>query len=220
MQAIIDLFFPRRCLHCTRIIPDLELPLCMRCYVQMPFTHWEMNRENLLWESLSREAEVEAASALLFYYQQNASKRLIMANKYYNMPFIGKALANLALPTIAVHAYDVITCVPSHHRTMRVRGYNQVSLFAKTLSENLQIPFAPDLLKRIKRKDSQTHKNRFERLNSLRNAFEVSDDLHQYNSILLVDDVHTTGATLVNCCKILHEKKNVKIYVYTMAKVL
>ena len=206
MQGILDLFFPKRCLYCTRILQRSVLPLCLECYNELPFSHWKMDRSNDTFEQLAREVEVEAASSLLLYSHQNAVKKLIMANKYYNMPGIGSALAILSEETLRQQHYDVVTCVPSHHKTVRTRGYNQVTQFARKTADLLQTEFRPDLIKRVKRLDSQTHKNRQERLQTLGSAFEVSNEIRKYQSVLLLDDVLTTGATLSNCCRLMLRK--------------
>lgn len=219
MQGILDLFFPKRCVGCTRILSRSPLPVCVKCYNEIPFSHWPVNRENPTFETLNRHADIEAASSLMLYSQQNTAKKLVMANKYYNMPGIGEALAELSLEILRPLDIEVITCVPSHSKTLKIRGYNQVFPFAQRLSQLQKTEFNPGLLKRTQRRDSQTHKNREERMHSLGSAFLVSDDIKKYQSILLLDDVLTTGATLSNCCNLMLEKKEIKIYVFTMAKV-
>lgn len=220
MQGMLDLFFPKRCVYCTRILQQNAFPLCLKCFNELPLSHWKMNKENPAFQNLAHEVGIEAASALLLYTRQNSAKKLIMANKYYNMPEIGVALAVLSKEILQAHIYEVITCVPSHKRTLRTRGYNQVTGFAAKLAELLDTEFRPDLIKRVKRRDSQTHKTKKERLESLGSSFEVSDEISGYASVLLLDDVFTTGATLSNCCRLMLNKTDIKIYVFTMAKVI
>lgn len=218
MYSVFQYIFPNRCVNCTRIIPEKQMPLCMICYAQMSFTHWPLNDENPAFDLLQKHVAIKNASSLLAYQFGNVTQKLIVANKYYNRPNIGLFLAELAVPTLQNHDFDVLTCIPSHPRTLRQRGYNQVMSFAKRLSTLLELKFSPELLKRIKRRDSQVYRNWNERHASLENAFEVTDEIQHYNNILLVDDVLTSGATVSNCCKAIYAKKQLEISVFTMAK--
>lgn len=178
-----------------------------------------MNKENVVYKSFSSDVKIDGASALLVYSPGNAVQKLIMANKYYNQKHIGRFIAELATAELKNISFDLILCVPSHQRTLLKRGYNQVVIFAETLSKNLKTDFEPDLLHRTRRRDSQTHRNKIERQKAMENTFTVSSKIQNYQRILLVDDVLTTGATLNSCCKEIRKKFDGKLYVYTMAKV-
>lgn len=219
MLGILNYIFPHRCVKCTKILSDAAMPLCFGCYQQMPFSHYKLDNENPAYDKISEFAEIKNASSLLLYGQQNAVQKLVMANKYYNLPRIGLFLAEFALRELQQHDFDIITCVPSHIRTIRKRGYNQVEKFATKIAKGLEVEFNPTLIKRIKRRDSQTHKNREGRYKSLENTFEVSDEIKKYDKLLLLDDVLTTGSTLGHCCQEILVKKQIEISVYTMAKV-
>lgn len=219
MQGILDYIFPHRCVHCHRILNDRQLPLCQNCFHALPFTHFHMDKQNSVYQSIASFVEIDGASALLVYEHGNAVQKLIMANKYYNLSHIGSFLAELATEDLKNQSYDVILCIPSHHRTKLHRGYNQVVSFAEKLSENLQVEFRQDVIRRTRRRDSQTHRNRAERQKSMENTFVISDEVQQYQNILLVDDVLTTGATLSSCCREIKKKYNGKLFAYTMAKV-
>lgn len=220
MRGVFDYIFPNRCVNCSKIIHHKEMPLCLICYANLPFTHWEMDDKNISYELIRKSAAIEKGTSILIYQHGNAVQKLVMANKYFNQPHIGDFMAELAFPVVSKHDYDLILCIPSHARTLRQRGYNQVERFSEKLSEKMNIKFDKHLLKRTKRRDSQTHRNRAERYDSLANAFQVSDDIQQYENILLLDDVLTSGATLSSCCQSILNKKDLKISVLTMAKVM
>lgn len=220
MHSVFDYIFPHRCVNCSKIIHQKEMPLCLICYANLPFTHWEMDNKNLAYNLIRKTAAIEKGTSILIYKSGNAVQKLIMANKYFNQPHIGEFMAELAFPVVAKDQYDLILCVPSHPRTLRQRGYNQVERFSEELSKKMNIKFDKHLLKRTKRRDSQTHKNRDERYNSLANAFEISNDIIEYKNILLLDDVLTSGATISSCCLSILNKKDVKLSILTMAKVM
>lgn len=220
MHRLFEYIFPQRCVNCSRIIHTKEMPLCISCYENLEFTHWELNDQNPTYQNLQEHVPIVSATSILAYRSGNAAKKLIMANKYYNQRQIGVFMAILAYPILENHSFDLILSVPSHPRTIRQRGYNQVHLMAEHLAKMLSIDFDKDLLKRVKRRDSQTHRNRRERYSSLVQAFEAKPLNSSQNKILLLDDVLTSGATLSSCCKAILAQNKAKISVLTMAKAM
>lgn len=220
MQGIVDYIFPFRCVNCKRILSDKQVPVCQKCYFELPFTHDKLDNQGYLYGVLSKKVELEAVSTLLRYKSGNISSKLIRANKYFNQTHIGVFLAELATPQLINHSFDILISVPSHKRTLRKRGYNQVVSFGETLSQNLNIEFNPSLIKRIKRKSSQTHRNKTERKKSLENAFQVSPEIKNYHNILLLDDVITTGSTIISCGNAIKSiRRESRLFVYAMAHV-
>lgn len=217
MRALFEYIFPDRCVNCSRIIHQ-NMPLCLVCFGNLSFTHWELDNENPTFQLIENYVPIKNASSLLKYQFDSVSQKLIVSNKYYHQPKIGVFLADLAFPALQNHEFDLLLCIPSHQRTLRHRGYNQVTSFSKRLAELMELEFKPEILKRVKRRDSQVHRNWKERHSSLENAFQVSDEIKLYKKILLLDDVLTSGATISNCCMTILEKKSVDISVYTMAK--
>jgi ComF family protein len=99
---------------------------------------------------------------------------------------------------------DLIIPVPIHHLKKAERGYNQSDFIAKGLSTALNIPYSSKSIKRIKYTESQTKLNMNERALNVSNAFKArSSNKLKGKNILVVDDVCTTGATLLECAKVL-----------------
>ncbi|MXV38590.1 hypothetical protein GO491_07870 [Flavobacteriaceae bacterium Ap0902] len=219
-MGLLDYILPYRCVYCDRIINSKEVPLCIPCLEELNFSHEKLNRSSNTSSSFLHHPQVLGAACLLNYQYGNSAQRLIHSNKYYNQPNIGKFLATLSQPILKNINVDVITCVPNHPRTQRSRGYNQVHLFAKSLATFLETPYNPHLIKRTKRKNSQTHRNKAQRIKALHNSFEATEEVKNYKSILIVDDVMTTGSTLNVCIESILIKINSPIYVFTMAKVV
>ncbi|MBK9264739.1 MAG: ComF family protein [Polyangiaceae bacterium] len=95
---------------------------------------------------------------------------------------------------------DVVVPVPLHPRRLAERGYNQSALLARAVAEQLEVPFAPRALERRRETAQQARLGRAQRLANMAEAFDVRDvSAVQSRHVLLVDDVLTTGATLLAC---------------------
>ncbi len=94
--------------------------------------------------------------------------------------------------------------IPVSKAKLRKRGFNQAEVIAQIFSKTLKIPTNPNLLKRVKETSSQYTNNRTERFKNMKDAFEISNAVHiKDKKILLVDDVCTTGATLIEASSVL-----------------
>lgn len=221
MKSIFTLIFPNRCIGCHRILPQNQSILCVRCLDTLAYTHWFSATENDLWNEINQNGLFSSAYSLFYYDKGLLVQKLLHANKYYNQPKVGSFIAKLIPETylVSVNA-DVVTFVPSHAKTLRSRGYNQVKNFASSVAKCLNISLIPDLLERKSRKDSQTKHNRTKRFSQLENAF-VFNTKYDFSApfhVLLIDDLATTGSTLIHCAEVLKEAiPAVEISVLTMA---
>jgi ComF family protein len=91
-----------------------------------------------------------------------------------------------------------------HESKLRKRGYNQSEAIANGMSKALKIPVNTSFLIRTKATESQTKKNSTERSLNVAEVFQASENLSG-KSILLIDDVITTGATLSACINVLKQ---------------
>ena len=113
--------------------------------------------------------------------------------------------------------FDCVTPVPLHEKELRRRGFNQAALLAKRLAALLQVPYAPLLTKPYETLPQKTLPA-LERQGNLLGAFAVEDAAAaQGKTVLLVDDVITTGATLDECAKMLKLAGAAEVYGITAA---
>lgn len=99
-----------------------------------------------------------------------------------------------------------ITCVPIGKKRELMRGYNQSALLAKEIAIRLGVPFAHNLLLRLRETQPQFELKKEERVENLKNAFGVNGKYSQKligKTIIIVDDIATTGSTLRECGKVL-----------------
>jgi ComF family protein len=142
--------------------------------------------------------------------------------KYRNNPDVGVKMgrhlaARLKMNPLVPH-FDVIIPVPLHQARERLRGYNQSAMFARGISEIMDVPVRTDCVMRIMATSSQTRKKRMERFSNVSEVFAVvKPDVLKGKRILLVDDVLTTGATLELCAAALSQVEGVRTGMATIA---
>ena len=112
----------------------------------------------------------------------------------------------------------LITFVPLNSRRKAWRGFNQSEIFAKSIAEVLEFPVV-NILSRIRNTKSQAGTSRKDRAENIKGAFELVDNnVDKYNTIILVDDVFTTGATLEECARTIKAKyPHIKVFGLTFA---
>lgn len=130
----------------------------------------------------------------------------IRAFKFDNAKYWYKCFSSYLVDAYKFYGYfcDLICYVPMHKKRQNNRGYNQCELLATQLGQILKIPVSCENLVKIKDTKNQVDLNFKQRKENLNGAFKVLNKSEfQGKTILLVDDVYTTGATLNNCTKTL-----------------
>ncbi|WP_162088505.1 ComF family protein [Chryseobacterium aquaeductus] len=213
---ILDLLFPNRCIHCNRII-DSDVLVCNVCFEQIHFTHFEFSAENNLKEKCKLLFPIENAFALMQFEQENLSRKIIHELKYRSREKTGKVLANWVTDRLDFKNAkpDLLLSVPLHPKKEKERGYNQLHLFAKTLSEHYKIPHEKDLMKRNHYSKAQALRDKKDRL-EIENTFSLTKNISDQH-ILLIDDVFTTGNTLSTIAWEILKGENNKVSVLVMA---
>ena len=119
---------------------------------------------------------------------------------------------------------DAIIPIPLTKKRLKHRGYNQSEMIAQGIQEITGLPIITDAVKRIVFTESQTHKNRWQRQENVEHVFQLSDSYHLGKEkhpitdlagkhLLVIDDVCTTGATIIACCKQLMKAGKMKFSV-------
>lgn len=144
-------------------------------------------------------------NAALLPYSERV-REAILCFKYHGEPWRAEGFATLfaerPAPTV-----DMIVPVPLHKARLRERGYNQSWLLAQQMAAAWEIPARQDLLVRTVNTRHQVGLSRHERMQNVAEAFTVPERAAQVlrgKRILLVDDVMTTGSTLLACARTLH----------------
>ncbi len=113
---------------------------------------------------------------------------------------------------------DLIIPVPASRGSLKQRGFSQTELLARQISKSLKVPMNARVLTRVKDTPNQRELTREEREKNLLSAFDIKDKRKiEGKSILLVDDVYTTGSTIRECTKKLMEAGAARVSVVTWA---
>jgi ComF family protein len=120
-----------------------------------------------------------------------------------------------------VHSLDLLIPVPLHARRLRERGFNQALLLVKELSRRTGIPYRKTILQKEKPTVPQVNLSGPEREKGVRGTFHVVEKKElEGKSVLLIDDVYTTGATVNECSKVLLRGGAERVDVLTLAHAL
>jgi len=216
------LFFPQNCLICGKTLLEGEEHLCFRCLAGLPRTHMHLQPENEVVKCLWGKMPVERGSAFLYYAKGGDVRKLLSELKYQGNAklgsFMGRCMARELLSSGFFDDIDGIMPVPLHRRKQRMRGYNQSRVLAEGVSAITGIPMWNNLLVRTQFTETQTRKGSYERWLNVKDVFEcLSPEAMAGKHVLLVDDVMTTGATLVACGDALREVKGLRVSALTLA---
>ena len=217
-----QLFFPQCCLLCGRRLQKGEEHICFHCLSALPRTHLYGKKGNELEKSLWGKLPIERADAFLFYAKGGDVRKLLFDLKYYGNSdlgrFLGRCMASELVSSGFFHGVDCIVPVPLHPRKQRKRGYNQSEMLAEGIASVANVPVAKHLLARNKDIETQTHKGNYERWENVREVFDCPFPERLENKhILLVDDVMTTGATIVACADAMKRIPGLRISMLALA---
>lgn len=200
------------CSQCISAIEFIKEPCCVKC--GKPVTTGVTYCENCTHQIFSFERAVPVA------IYRGWMKDAIYALKFRGEIDLAKPLARMIAGRIAATGLDVdvILAVPMHPERLQVRGYNHAELLAEHLGEFLGIPVWPHILKRHVDTVPQRTLKRSERKQNLLNVFEITEwECVKNKSVLLVDDIFTTGFTAEGCSAALIEGGARRVVVSIMA---
>ena len=198
---LIDFFLPVQCAACENSLVYGEEVICLSCLINLPLTGFERQTGNPVEKQFWGKVPVAEAMALLHFTKGEKVQRILHKLKYGGRPEIGIKMGRWCagrIKSITTYATaDVIIPVPLHKKKERLRGFNQSAMFALGLSEGMGICCLPDGLIRLKNTGTQTRKSRFDRSGNVSDVFVPGPDYDLHGkSVILVDDVITTGSTL------------------------
>ncbi len=194
---IWDLLFPPLCAICGRLLEQDAVLYCASCWTDAPLVETQ---------ELPKLKHVDQVRAGFRYGGDTVVKASVHALKYDRLKLVAGAMAQYLLPQIPVSFFEprmVWTTVPLHWMRRMNRGFNQSDLLASQLAAITNHAAPVPLLKRTRNTPSQTARSYRERTANIKNAFAFRPDIPIPKSVLLIDDVITTGATVDECARVL-----------------
>jgi competence protein ComFC len=233
---LLDFVYPQHCVICKKHLKRGEQDVCEVCWNSLvtlpapfcPYCKSFIDPEDSkcgfcrFTGKIAEDHKVSMARSLGWF--DDSYKELIHQFKYGKKVSLGKRLGQRLGETINGDPNflksDFLIPVPLHKSRQRERGFNQSKILAEEISKITGLSVLKDALKRKKNTKDQTYLSREQREENVRGAFVVtSSEMINSKSIILVDDVITTGATLSECARILKQSGVQQILATTIAVV-
>lgn len=221
-SRLLDLISPRQCVVCGQRLAVSEEVICSKCNLHLPRTGFQADAlENDMARMLWGRIPVERVAALFYYEAHAASARIIYHLKYHDHPEMGRVMGRMVAREFAISRFfdgiDAIVPVPLAKKRQRQRGYNQSREMAEGIGEVTGLPIYNKVVRRTGFKGSQTRLTRLERNENVEGTFLLADgNSIRGKHLLLVDDVVTTGATVVACARELLKAEGVRVSVLSL----
>ena len=222
ITRILDFISPRLCVVCGQRLAPTERSLCSVCLFHLPRTDFHQKPlDNPMAQLFWGLAPIEKAAALFYYHPHSETAQLVYRLKYNNRPDIGEDMGRVMACELQATDFfsdiDVLLPVPLASKRLRQRGYNQSEQLAIGISDITHLPIVSKALRRKHFQQSQTTLNRWQRQENVTDTFQLKEEhLLQGKHVLLIDDICTTGATLIACANVLKTIEGIRISVLTL----
>ena len=220
-NIFFDFFLPRFCCSCKTKLSASQDTMCSSCLSKIQRS--TPTRQQREFDRKFSDKKIISKFYSPFVFEkdrelQHAIHGLKYDKKFPVGIFLGKVLAAEMKTNHTNWQFDLIIPIPLHHLKKAERGYNQSYYIAKVVGKILCVKVSDRNVKRIKYTESQTKMNLNEREENISGAFKVRNkNAVKGKSILLLDDVITTGATISECGKILLEAGAKNVYAASVA---
>lgn len=206
MKAVV---FPKKCIFCGELIFESKKNTCKRCSDALPYV-----RGKICPDCGCEKKDCFCSGNILYYdriaaplYYENEVRKCLHKVKFGSKKKYAENLAEYMYDALCERLmgerFDFITFVPMYKSDFKIRGYNQSEIMARHISEITGIPVKDNLIKKIYKTDKQSKQNVIRRSGNVLGAFDVDEDISGC-SVLLVDDIKTSGSTLSECGKMLY----------------
>lgn len=223
LRPLLHLAYPNVCVVCQTLLQSDETYICHTC--QNGFDTFLLPNESThdilasLNELSPNQTTIDDALSLYRFYKQGNLQSLIHAIKYDGLSQLaleqGRRLGEALLREKSGSTFDFIVPMPLHKLRNIERGYNQAERLATGVSEVIGAPIRA-IAVRTRYTSTQTGFSLQGRKRNIKDAFECLAKLNG-ETLLLIDDVFTTGSTLLECAKVLKKNGAGKVTVATLA---
>ena len=233
LRSVFDFVFPPRCIFCKKPLPKgTDMFCCDKCKDEYAFkiiccskcsgVLSETSGKPVCYTCRAAGRHFDAAISSSRYSEK--MRKAIHRYKFSYQTYMAKTLASFivsALETAEVNyeSFDLVINIPPDKVRKLRRGFDHTALFAKYLSEELNIPFGKGFIKKIKRTRPQHLLNARQRASNVKGAYKMADMADvKGKTVLLIDDVFTTGSTAREVSGVLKRAGAKYVLVATVAK--
>lgn len=223
LSRLLDLISPRACAVCGSRMAVTEEAVCTPCNLHLPRTGFHLHPDDnpmarLFWG----QTKICRAASLFFFYPHSETSRIIYGIKYGNRPHTARLMGALMAHEAAAAGFfagiDVIVPVPLSADRRRQRGYNQSEMLARGVADVTGIAVETRAVERTAFSVSQTNLTRQQRRDNVEGLFRLTDaGALSGRHVLIVDDVMTSGATVMACAGQIERAGGVTLSVLTLA---
>ena len=225
LRKILDIFYPRCCPVCQKILKDQRRMICPECEKKLrPIGHPRCYKcgkpieEGEYCKDCQKHTHIFDQGRGIFVYD-GIMRRSVTRYKYYGCreygDFYAKAMYRYAWKNLNQWKPDLIVPVPIYKSKERLRGFNQAAYLAERLGCYTGIPVDTDLVQKVVKTKSQKKLNAMQRRKNLEKAFLVTKNIRG-KDVLVIDDVYTTGSTIDAMAGCLRKRGAKNIYFLTV----
>lgn len=223
-----ELLFPRRCPVCDKPVKPTGKLVCDFCRGKLKYVSesycmkcgkslQEEEREYCADCRKKKHSYIRAKSLYEYKSVSDAIYRFKYGKRREYAEFFGEEMREHFEDIVRCWEPDALLPVPIHKSRKRERGYNQAELLANEFGRRMGIPVYNNLIVRHKKTIPQKELKGAERQNNLKKAFKIGRNDVKLSTIIIIDDIYTTGATVDSMAEMLKEMGIKNIYVLTLA---
>lgn len=205
---ILELIYPKTCGMCEEISKSY---LCSKCRLKL--------KKLLKLNTVTYKDKYFNSHTYLFKYEGEIRDKLLKY-KFREYSYLYKFFSEIIINNCNLkNNYDIILSVPIHKKREQKRGYNQSELIAKEIAKNIDIEYSNTILIKTIDNTPQSTLNQRQRMSNVLGIYNIANAQKiDKKSILLIDDIFTTGSTVNECSKILKQNGAKSVDVLTIAK--
>lgn len=210
LGKLINILYPKQCIICGKLNED---EICTKCYNRI-----EQN------EKIDKYTDKSFDEHLYIFKYEGKIRNLIIDYKFNDKAYLNDFFVKIILKNKKIcrkiKNYDIIIPVPIHIKRKRQRGYNQSELITHKIAKEFdKLKLVTDCLIKQKHTAMQSSLTRRQRQQNVKQVYKIiNKEKIKEKSIILFDDIYTTGATANECAKVLKENGAKEILVFTIAK--
>ena len=228
LHSLLDFALPPRCAGCGTIVDDVD-SFCGECWRQLEFLGsggcarcglpLKATDAETCGACLAKPPRLDRIRAAVAY--DDVSRSIAIRLKYGRKVALARTMSRYMRPLLGdIPEQALLVPVPLHRRRLWQRGFNQSAIVARDLSRRTGLPVAVDVLRRVRPTPPLKGMNMRQRRRTVAGAFRANSTELRGRTIVLIDDVFTTGSTANACARVLKRAGAARVDLISWARVV